>query len=52
MGLSWRKPGKGEWMKIFLSYASEDAVAEEIQIRLAADGHDLFFDRQCRNPTA
>ncbi|MGD8657027.1 MAG: toll/interleukin-1 receptor domain-containing protein [Desulfobacterales bacterium] len=33
-------------MKIFLSYASEEATkAEEIQLALTADGHDVFFDR-------
>ena len=33
-------------MKIFLSYASEEAkIAEEIQLALTAGGHDVFFDR-------
>ncbi len=38
----WRQP-----LKIFLSYASEDrAVAEQISLALAAEGHDVFFDRE------
>lgn len=33
-------------MKIFLSYASEEAqTAEEIQLALTGSGHDVFFDR-------
>lgn len=34
-------------MKIFLSYASQDrALAEELQLAMAGEGHDVFFDRQ------
>src|ERR671915_2471716 len=34
-------------MKIFLSYASEDrVVAEQIRLALAAQGHNVFFDRE------
>src|SRR5215217_8787307 len=34
-------------MKIFLSYASEDrAIAEQISLALAEQGHDVFFDRE------
>ena len=34
-------------MKIFLSYASEDrAIAEQISLALAEQGHDVFFDRK------
>ncbi len=33
-------------MKIFLSYASEDrAIAQEIDLALGEQGHDVFFDR-------
>ncbi|MGZ8196988.1 MAG: toll/interleukin-1 receptor domain-containing protein, partial [Burkholderiales bacterium] len=34
-------------VKVFLSYASEDRpVAEQISLALAAQGHDVFFDRE------
>jgi formylglycine-generating enzyme required for sulfatase activity len=34
-------------LKIFLSYASEDrSIAEQIALALAAEGHDVFFDRE------
>ena len=34
-------------MKIFLSYASEDRpLAEQISLALAAEEHDVFFDRE------
>jgi formylglycine-generating enzyme required for sulfatase activity len=34
-------------MKIFLSYASEDrAIAEQLSLALAEQGHDVFFDRE------
>lgn len=38
-------------MKIFLSYASEEAeLAEQIQLALTADGHDVFFDKMSLPP--
>ena len=38
-------------MQVFLSYASEDrAAAEAIQLALAAQGHDVFFDRKALPP--
>lgn len=34
-------------LKVFLSYASEDAeVAADVAAALQADGHDVFFDRE------
>jgi formylglycine-generating enzyme required for sulfatase activity len=34
-------------LKIFLSYASEDrSAADQIRLALAAEGHDVFFDRE------
>ena len=33
-------------MKIFISYSHDDrAVAEEIELRLTGEGHDVFFDK-------
>ena len=38
-------------MRIFLSYASQDrAQAEPIRLALAAQGHDVFFDRESLPP--
>ena len=38
-------------MRLFVSYASQDAVrAEEVSLALIQDGHEVLFDRSLLTP--